>query len=273
MLSEQGLAFVGNLYFAAFLGSFAFLVTWEGARPHRLRHVARNLGLFLLVVLLADVVVGGWMLGAHLRLGRIPDGLLRALRDSVPAQLAAGFLALDLLDYGFHRLCHRVRWLWLIHSVHHSDTQLDVSTGLRFHPVEVSLGVAATVGVLTVLGLPLWIEGARAAVMNPLALAQHANVKFPPWFARALAWIIVTPEIHHVHHSTQPGEYNSNYGQMFSFWDRLFGTYRKPEHSAPFSYGLPPLGGDAWQSLAGMTLTPWRARHILPPAHPAVSSR
>lgn len=268
MLTESGLSLVGKLYFAAFAGCFAFFVAWEASSPQRLRHIARNFGLFLLVVFLADGVVGGWIFQVHERLAQVPDGPLSALRHSVPAQIAAGLLVLDLLNYGFHRLCHRVRWLWLIHAVHHSDPQPDASTGLRSHPIEVSIGVAATIVTLTALGLPLWIEGARAILVNPLTLAQHASITLPPRLSRALGWLIVTPQMHRVHHSTAPEEYNTNYGQMFSFWDRLFGTYRKPERMAPRSYGLNPLGADSWQSLFGMTVTPWRARHCLPPAHP-----
>jgi sterol desaturase/sphingolipid hydroxylase (fatty acid hydroxylase superfamily) len=262
MLNEQGLALLGDLYLAAFAGSFAFLVTWEGgASRSRLLHVGRNVAIFALVVLLADGVVGAWLLHVHLRLAEVPAGVFSALRESIVAQLVIGLLALDLFNYAFHRLCHRVPWLWLFHCVHHSDQHVDASTGIRFHPVEISLSVAGTVGVLTVLGLPLWIEGARAVIMNPLSLAQHANVSYPRWIMLGLRWLIVTQDMHLVHHSLDKQKYNTNFGQMFSFWDRLFGTYHAP-HGKAGPYGLRAMTGDSWQSVAGMLLTPWRSRGI-----------
>jgi sterol desaturase/sphingolipid hydroxylase (fatty acid hydroxylase superfamily) len=246
-----------------FAGSFAFLATWEGdASRNRLRHVGRNFAVFLFVVLLADFVVGGWLLGAQGKLAEMPPGLLAVLHGSLVTQLIVGVLAADLFDYGFHCLCHRIRWLWLFHAVHHSDPTLDVSTGLRFHPIETALNVAGKIGLLTLLGLPLWIEGARTLVLNPLVLAQHASVAYPGWIERRLRWIVVTPGLHRLHHSPEANDYNSNFGFIFSFWDRLFGTYRAPEPERALRCGLRALSAASWQTVSGMLLTPWRARRI-----------
>jgi len=173
-----------------------------------------------------------------------------------------GLLATDLTGYAFHRLSHRWRWLWLIHSVHHSDGQLDASTAIREHPAEMIFDVAILAGTLTALGVPLWVEGLRAAVLNPQAMAQHANIDYPRWVEGAFGWLLVTPAMHRVHHSPDQRETDTNYGIMFSFWDRLFGTYRAADPMRKASFGLDRLRGERWQTLRGMLVTPIAARGI-----------
>jgi sterol desaturase/sphingolipid hydroxylase (fatty acid hydroxylase superfamily) len=264
-MSEHALGVIRFAYYAGTLGAFAFLVTWEAGNPEsparRLRHILRNLALFVLVVALADGVVLGWLMRVPQRLTE-SDGLLSTLALPPIALFACGFVLADLFDYGFHRLLHRWRWLWLVHSVHHSDAQLDASTGVRFHPAEVVLETVLKTALFLGLGIPLWVEGARAVVLNPLNLAQHANVEYPRWIERCLSWLLVTPDMHRVHHSAEPRETNSNFGAVFSFWDRLFGTYVRPGEAGERSYGLRALAAESWQTVAGMVLTPVRARGL-----------
>jgi sterol desaturase/sphingolipid hydroxylase (fatty acid hydroxylase superfamily) len=111
-------------------------------------------------------------------------------------------------------------------------------------------------------GIPLWVEGARAVVLNPLNLLQHANVEYPRWIERRLGWLLVTADMHRIHHSPEPRETNSNFGAVFSFWDRLFGTYVPPDPARAPTYGLRSLAADSWQTVAGMMLTPIRARGL-----------
>jgi sterol desaturase/sphingolipid hydroxylase (fatty acid hydroxylase superfamily) len=188
----------------------------------------------------------------------VPPGVFAVWRDSPWLQFVAGLLVLDLMAYVFHRLTHAVPWLWAIHCVHHSDPALDASTGLRFHPLEGGLAVVAAVGLLWAAGLPAWVAGARAIIMNPLAMAQHASVLFPGPVERAAAWLLVTPGMHRVHHSIDPRYYNRNFGQMFSFWDRLFGTYLAPAAMPATPIGVAGLEAERWQSVGGLLLTPWR---------------
>ncbi len=190
------------------------------------------------------------------------NGALTSLALPVFAQFALGFLLLDLFDYGYHRVAHRVRGLWLLHAVHHSDPQLDATTGMRFHPVEVTIEMVLKTALLLGLGLPLWVEGARAVFLNPANLLQHANVAFPAWVERRLSWLLVTPAMHRIHHSPDMRETNSNYGAVFSFWDRLFGTYRPPEAGHLPGVGLRKLRDDRWQTVWGMLMTPIRARPL-----------
>jgi sterol desaturase/sphingolipid hydroxylase (fatty acid hydroxylase superfamily) len=266
-MSEHALALLRFAYYAGTLGAFAFFVTWEAGDPRivpqtsRLRHILRNAAVLALVIVIADVLVLGWLLGVPSRLTE-SDGLLTTLALPALAQFALGFVLVDFFDYGFHRLLHRWRWLWLIHSVHHSDPQVDASTAMRFHPVEVTLEVALKTFLFLGLGIPLWVEGARAVLLNPVNFAQHANVEYPPWIERRLGWLIVTADMHRIHHSPDAQETNSNYGAVFSFWDRWFGTYTPPAAARARAFGLRALAADSWQTVAGMMLTPIRARRL-----------
>ena len=265
-MSGEALRALSDAYFVANVGVFAFLVVLEGGRDAlvattgRWRHVLRNFGLFATVLLIADGVVLGWWLGVPSML-TLSDGWLTPLGLPPLAQFALGFTLLDLFDYFYHRLVHRWRPLWLLHAVHHSDLHVDASTAVRFHPLEVSIEMTLKSLLLLALGIPLWVEGARAVVLNPWSAVQHANIVYPRRLERAIGWLLVTAPMHRLHHSPEPRETNSNYGVVFSFWDRMFGTYVAPSGPGPQRYGLARLGGEArWQSVAGMLLTPVRAR-------------
>ena len=266
-MSEHALGVLRFAYYAGTLATFAFLVTWEGGDPkspppqHRLRHILRNLALFGLVLALADGLVLGWLMQVPWRLTE-SRGWLTELSLSPIALAVIGFVLADFFDYAFHRLLHRWRWLWLIHCVHHSDSHLDASTGARFHPAEVVLETVLKTSVFLALGIPLWAEGARAVVLNPLNLMQHANVEYPAWIEHRLGWLLVTPDMHRIHHSPEAHETNSNFGAVFSCWDRLFGTYIRPDRARAPVYGLRQLDADGWQTVAGMMLTPVRARGL-----------
>jgi sterol desaturase/sphingolipid hydroxylase (fatty acid hydroxylase superfamily) len=267
-MTAQGLALLLQVSLVLTIGGFAFFVTCEDAPAdpaanRRWRHLLRNGGLFLLALLLSDVLLLRPELGLTTRPVASP-GLLTPLALPLAVQIVGGCLLLDLYHYTFHRLAHRWRWLWLFHAVHHSDPTLDTSTGLRFHPVESVLNSVVAVLLLLALGLPLWLLFAQALVVNPLNYYQHANLRTPEWVPRRLGWLVVTPPMHRLHHSPDPAATNSNYGVVLSCWDRLFGTYRAPVAERPAAYGLRRLAGDAWQSIGGMLLTPWRARGLGP---------
>ena len=265
-LQQAALDVIRVGYPSVTLGGFLFLVIWEGGsapRPvSRLRHGLRNLGLFLLMVIVADGAVGGSLLGIGRHLLDTGDGLLTRFASPLPALIATGVLATDLAAYAFHRLSHRWRFLWLCHAVHHSDPQLDATTGLRFHPIDMAFYVASVAGTLIVLGIPLWVEGVRALILNPLSMAQHANVPWPRWFDRAFGWLLVTPAMHRIHHESQEHAGVANFGQVFSLWDRIFGTYRAPAPGGSNPIGIAVLANERWQTVGGMLCTPWSARRL-----------
>jgi|KBSMisStandDraft_5_1062788.scaffolds.fasta_scaffold23795_3 sterol desaturase/sphingolipid hydroxylase (fatty acid hydroxylase superfamily) len=266
MAMNDMLSLLRIAYYGLMAGTFAFLLLWEDGSPlvrdmpSRRRHVLRNLALFVCVVAVADGLVGAWLLDIPSRLVITPTGLLTPL--PLAAQLIVAFVVMDLSTYAVHRLFHAQRWLWLMHSVHHSDAEVDVSTSIRHHPVEVAIDVAVKLGLYLLLGLPLWIEAARTLLINPLSMAQHANIAYPAWVERPLRWLLVTPAMHRVHHLPEAPATDSNYGQCFSFWDRIFGTYRAPDPGRAPRFGLANLAGESFQSVSGMLLTPVRARHL-----------
>jgi sterol desaturase/sphingolipid hydroxylase (fatty acid hydroxylase superfamily) len=266
-MNEHALGVLQQMYWVMTLGTFIFLVVMEGgvldarAPRQRLRHILRNLGLLACVLAIVETVsLGqGFSIGSALTRS---SGLLTPFALAVWAQFAIGFLLIDLFEYSFHRAAHRWRWLWLFHAVHHSDTELDTSTGVRFHPLESAIDQSLIIALLLTLGLPLWVLLARAIAQNPIDFALHANLRFPAWVENRVGWLLVTPRMHRVHHSPVLAETNSNYGVMLSIWDRIFGTYTAPVGERPARYGLSKLGDDSWQSFEGMLFTPLRARRL-----------
>ena len=264
-MTEEALGLLHQAYFVATIGTFLFLVIVEGGQPDapaprgRWRHVLRNLGLLACTAVIVDGMALGFGFPSMLTDAR---GVLTPLALTAPAQFVVGFLVIDLYEYGFHRLAHRWRWLWLLHAVHHSDAELDASTGVRFHPLETAIDLVLLMALLVTLGLPLWVLLGRAIVQNPIDFLQHANLRFPEWIERRLGWLLVTPRMHRVHHSPVPALTDSNYGVLLSIWDRIFQTYTAPAGERPARYGLSNLTADSWQSLGGMLVTPLRARRF-----------
>ena len=272
-MTEGGLSLLSSLYLGLFAGGAAFFWLWEGGAPLRAfrddrarrRHALRNLGVLAAVILVADLLYATFTLRVGERLLDPPAGLLVPLALPTWAQVAVAFLVMDFYEYLIHRLAHRWRPLWLLHSVHHSDPHVDVSTSARQHPLETAIQVSGRFALYLVLGLPLWIEVARVIVVNTALLAQHANVAFPRAL-EATRLVLITPAVHRQHHSPDPPLIDRIYGQLFSIWDRIFGTYAEPAGDAPPAYGLRSLGDERWQSVAGILLTPFRPKSVPGPA-------
>jgi len=135
-------------------------------------------------------------------------------------------IVLDLAIYLQHVLFHAVPVLWRLHRMHHADLEFDVSTGVRFHPIEILLSMGIKLGVVAALGTPAVAVLVFEVLLNATSMFNHGNVRLPARTDRVLRWIVVTPEMHRVHHSVVPRETNSNFGFNLPWWDRLFGTYR-----------------------------------------------
>ncbi|MEO8976917.1 MAG: sterol desaturase family protein [Casimicrobiaceae bacterium] len=261
-----------SVYLGLFAGGLAFAWLCEDGAPlrpfanaaERRRHALRNFGVLLAVFLIADMLVGTWLVRFGEHLMDAPGGLVARWALPVAAQVVIAFVVIDLYEYGFHRLSHAWRPLWLLHSVHHSDLRVDVTTAVRNHPVETSIVFVGRIGVYLVLGLPLWIEVARVIVVNAVLFAQHANVAFPRAI-EALRVFLVTPAVHRQHHSPTRPLIDRNFGQIFSLWDRAFGSYAEPQSDAPPEYGLARLAGEPYQTVIGILLTPLRARALPAP--------
>jgi sterol desaturase/sphingolipid hydroxylase (fatty acid hydroxylase superfamily) len=166
---------------------------------------------------------------------------------------------------------HNVPVLWRVHRVHHTDTHMDISTTVRFHPIEFLIAAPVVVALVVGLGLPPEVVILYELFDTAMAVFSHANVKLPKGLERALRAVLVTPNLHRIHHSTRAPETNSNYGATLSIWDRLFGTFRAKDEAA---LALQPLGLAETQdaratSFLYLVTLPFRPNRIRPLQEPA----
>lgn len=221
----------------------------------RFTHGRRNLGIGLLAFA-AFGAMGAVKLAAVAWAEHAGVGLLRALPLGAAARLVIGVLLIDFTDYFFHRAQHAVGWIWRFHRVHHSDAGLDATSALRFHPVEGALGVAWQAPVAVLLGIGLDAVVVLDTLLLVALYAQHANVAWPAPLERALRPLLATPSVHRVHHSRDPRQTDSNFGDVFSLWDRLCGTYREAADLRALPYGLEGFDGERHQTVLGMLRMP-----------------
>ncbi len=152
-------------------------------------------------------------------------GLFNLVDLPAPLELVLSLVLLDLAIYWQHVAAHYIPVLWRFHKVHHSDVEFDVTTALRFHPIEIFISMLWKIILVFVLGPSALAVTLFEIILNGCAMFNHANVKWPFWVDRFIRLFIATPDMHRIHHSTIPRELNSNYGFSISLWDRLFGTY------------------------------------------------
>ncbi|WP_282038527.1 sterol desaturase family protein [Halomonas alimentaria] len=222
------------------LGVFATLLLgmalWElvaARRPQRVprgRRWPANLMIVVLDTLAVRLVFPLAAVGVALAIEPRGWGLMPWL--GVPGWLAVPLcvLALDAIIYFQHRVFHAVPWLWRLHRMHHADPEFDVTTGLRFHPMEILLSMLLKVIAVVALGAPAVAVLLFEVILNATSLFNHGNVRLPARLDRRLRLLVVTPDMHRVHHSWHRHETDSNFGFNLPWWDRLFGTYRaQPE--------------------------------------------
>ena len=197
----------------------------QQAAQWRLRWTA-NLGLSLGSTVLARVLLGAGAIGAAGLAQAQGWGLLTVLALPHWLQWALSLLLLDLLIYGQHRASHTVPVLWRLHRVHHSDMQIDATTGLRFHPIEILLSMLLKMAAVIALGAPPLAVLVFEVLLNACAMFNHANLDLSPRVDRWVRVLLITPDLHRVHHSVHGDEMRSNYGFSVPWWDRLFGSYR-----------------------------------------------
>lgn len=221
------------LRLAAFAGVFGGMALWEALAPRRpflqgrARRWPSNLGIVALNSALLRLVFPGAAVGIALLAEAEGWGLLRRTDGAPWLEGLLAFAALDLAVYLQHVLLHAVPALWRLHRMHHADLDFDVTTGLRFHPLEILLSMAWKGGVVIALGAPVLGVLAFEVALNATSMFNHGNVRLPARADRWLRLLVVTPEMHRVHHSAVPRETNSNYGFNLPWWDRLLGTYRR----------------------------------------------
>jgi sterol desaturase/sphingolipid hydroxylase (fatty acid hydroxylase superfamily) len=174
---------------------------------------------------------------------------------------AASFVLLDLVIWGQHVAFHRVPALWRLHRMHHADTDIDASTGLRFHPLEIVLSMVVKFAAVAALGAPPLAVLAFEVALNATSMFNHANLRLPARIDAALRRVVVTPDMHRVHHSVDPLETHSNFGFNLSIWDRLSGLYRAQPalgHEA-MTIGLPIFRDERELRLDRLITQPFRS--------------
>jgi sterol desaturase/sphingolipid hydroxylase (fatty acid hydroxylase superfamily) len=261
----------------AFAGIFTVMALWEVFAPRRDLSVGRwprwpgNLGIVILDAITVRVLVPTAAVGAAVMASEYGWGLFNLL--AIPYWLAvlAGFLLLDLVIYVQHVLFHHIPVLWRLHRMHHADLDIDVTTGLRFHPIEIVISIFIKIAVVIAFGIPAIAVLAFEVALNATSMFNHSNVTMPPWLDRIVRLVVVTPDMHRVHHSIRRHETDSNFGFNLPWWDWLFRTYR-PEPEAGhrgMTIGLPIFRDPGELRLDRLITQPFRSDHAAEAAQAA----
>jgi sterol desaturase/sphingolipid hydroxylase (fatty acid hydroxylase superfamily) len=232
---------------SAFGGVLAIMALLEAMFPRRQRRFGRlvrwpgNFMIMFLNTLLVRLLFPAAAVGFALLMTEQQTGLLNKLELPAPVAVIAGMLALDLAIYIQHVVFHRIPLLWRIHRMHHTDLDLDVTSGARFHPIEIFLSMLIKLAVIWLTGAPAIAVLLFEVLLNAGAMFNHANLRIPIGIDRVLRLLIVTPDMHRIHHSVLRDETDSNFGFNLSWWDRMFGTYIKEPQSGQtdMTLGLP----------------------------------
>jgi sterol desaturase/sphingolipid hydroxylase (fatty acid hydroxylase superfamily) len=249
-----------------FAAIFVVMAGWEILAPRREQKLARgtrwpgNIGVVVLDTALVRIVFPTTAVGLALLAEARGWGLFNARTLPIWASVPLAVIALDLAIYLQHVLFHAVPTLWRLHRMHHADLEFDVTTGARFHPIEILLSMGIKLGVIAALGTPAVAVLVFEVLLNATSMFNHSNVHMPARLDRVLRWIVVTPDMHRVHHSILARETNSNFGFNLPWWDRLFGTYRDQPAAGHLgmTIGIEPFRDSTEQRLDRMLTQPFR---------------
>ena len=269
MQFEQFLAFnEQEIRLGFFLGVFTLVAIWELIAPRRALTVSKslrwgsNLGLVAFNTVLLSLFFPTAAVGVAAFCAAKGWGALNYFQ--VPHLLAVllAVVAMDFVIWLQHVMFHAVPLLWRLHRVHHADLDYDLTTGSRFHPIEIALSMLIKVVTITALGPPVVAVVIFEVLLNTAAMFNHGNVRLPTKLDRLLRWVIVTPDMHRVHHSVEVDETNSNFGFNLPWWDRLFGTYREQPRAGQVGMVIGIHGHTNLREVArldGMLLMPFKA--------------
>jgi sterol desaturase/sphingolipid hydroxylase (fatty acid hydroxylase superfamily) len=251
-----------------FLSVFMVMAVWELVVPRRELRAAKgarwfaNLGIMIVGTLVVRVIFPTAAVGMALVAGERGWGLLNNIDLPPVIAIVASVFILDLFIYLQHVMFHAVPALWRLHMVHHADADFDVTTGLRFHPLEIVLSMLIKLAAVALLGPPAVAVIIFEVVLNATAVFNHGNIRLPKAVDRVLRWVVVTPDMHRVHHSVKPLETNSNFGFNLPWWDRLLGTYRGQSEDGheEMTIGLNQFQQQPRQSLPWLLALPFTGR-------------
>jgi sterol desaturase/sphingolipid hydroxylase (fatty acid hydroxylase superfamily) len=228
--------------------------------PRKNRHLKANISLAVILMVLNvlftsfTIFTGSWVQKHHI-------GILNHITLNKTFSVILGFLFLDFWSgYLVHYMFHRSAWLWGLHSVHHSDDMVDVTTTFRQHPIETVIRILFNLAAVVIMGIPMWVLLVYLTISTIHAQLEHANVRLPAKLDRVLQFIIVTPNMHKIHHSKYQHETDSNYSNMLSVWDRMFGTFKRKKDYSQIDYGLDYLDSNKKLSLLDLIRLPFKRR-------------
>lgn len=235
----------------------------EGLFPHyknrsrRIQHAFPHVITAVFNGILTRLVLAGmtmWVIdwGTRHRLG-----MAQTLQVPFYVKTVVVFVLFDIWMYFWHMVNHRIPLLWLFHRAHHADINMDTTTALRFHPGELILSTFIRMPVIVLIGMNFAEVVLFETILNMATLFHHSNLAIPEKWDRALRAVIVTPNMHRVHHSVERIETNSNYTSLLSVWDRLFRSYKSRKDTRTIALGLPEFRGAKWQGLRGFLVTPF----------------
>jgi len=261
VLSHEGMIRIG-----VFAGVLACMMLLEALMPRRKRALGRgarwpaNLGIVVVDTLVARLLIPLPPAAAALWASENGVGLCNFLEIPALAATAGSVVFLDFAIYVQHVVFHKVPVLWRLHRMHHADTEIDVTTGIRFHPIEIILSLLIKIALVLALGIPAVAVIVFEVLLNASAMFNHANMKLPLGADRALRTLIVTPDMHRVHHSWHRDETDSNYGFCLSVWDRIFTTYTPQPRDGHdgMTIGLDDFRADRDRGLIGLLAIPFR---------------
>lgn len=250
---------------SAFFGILAVMACWEVIAPRRRltmpkqRRWAANLSVVVMNSLLLRLLFAAGAMGAAAVAAQQGWGLLNMGNGPAWLNWLLAVVLLDLALYLQHVLFHAVPALWRLHMMHHADLDMDVTTGARFHPLEVILSMGIKVATVVLIGAAPAAVLAFEVLLNATSMFNHSNVRIPMAIDRLLRWIVVSPDMHRIHHSVLPRETNSNFGFNLPWWDRLFGTYRADPAKGheDMALGLDQFRDPARLTFTGMLLLPF----------------
>lgn len=232
VLANFVLANEAPIRLGCFVGILAVMALWEVLAPRRALTVsktvrwANNLGLVFFNSFLLRLIFPAAAVGMAAFASSRGWGIFNYYETPFWLAVVVSVVAMDFIIYLQHVMMHAVPALWRLHRMHHADLDFDVTTGARFHPVEIILSMLIKFAAIVVLGPPVMAVLVFEVLLNATAMFNHGNVRLPLGLDRLLRWIVVTPDMHRVHHSVEDDEANSNFGFNLPWWDRLLGTYR-----------------------------------------------
>ncbi len=242
--------------------AFVVIFILESIQPlfqfgyQRFKHAGRNLFIFAFNTIILAVISALFLSGLLNYSFTQNWGLLNQFQLPPLLRIILALILFDFWMYIWHRMTHEIPFLWLFHRMHHSEPTMDVTTATRFHIGELLISSILRLGVLILIGMSAWELVLYETLMMPVIYFHHSNFYLPNKIDRFIRSVIVSPWMHWVHHSHLKHETNSNYGTIFSWWDRLANTFRLREKPSTIIYGIEEFQDPYWQTISGMLKTP-----------------